>query len=262
VHVGVKEPVAHGLAQEVLDHGPTKLRQIETLGDQRAAIRQRRAIDPFEREHVLAGQVPIHDRHAEVGIILGVVCHLGHGGGFQPQVHLDGDGPGERVDHFGEPQPARLGGEFLSQPRRKEERVEIDLETPFDPRAQHLDGDGLAAVGHDRAMHLRDRRRGNRRSERREQLADRLADVAFDHAFRLGLRKWRHLVLQVLKIECQCGADHVGPCRQKLSELHIARAERAERARQTVGARRTRALEQTGDAQRALRRQRQQYGID
>ena len=46
------------------------------------------------------------------------------------------------------------------------ERVEIDLETPFDPRAQHLDGDGFAAIGHDRTMHLCDRCRGNRRSER------------------------------------------------------------------------------------------------
>ena len=78
--------------------------------------------------------------HAEIRIVLRVVANLGDGGGFEPQVHLDGDRTRERIDDLDEPQPARLGRMALGVARREIHRVEIGLEAPLDAGAQHLDG--------------------------------------------------------------------------------------------------------------------------
>ncbi len=91
MHVGVEEAVAQRVAQEGLDHRARQMLEIEALGFERGAVVQRRAVDPFQRQHVLGGAVPVHRRHAEVGIGLGVLRHLRQRGGFEPQVHLDRD---------------------------------------------------------------------------------------------------------------------------------------------------------------------------
>ena len=76
MHVGVKEAVAQRMAQEGLDQRAGELRQVETLGREAGAVRQRRRVDPFERQHFLAGAVPVDRRHAKTGILLGVLGHL------------------------------------------------------------------------------------------------------------------------------------------------------------------------------------------
>ena len=63
--------------------------------------------------------------HAEIRIVLHVVAHLGDGGGFEPQVHLDRDRTRERVDHLDHAQPPRLGRMALGVARREIERVEV-----------------------------------------------------------------------------------------------------------------------------------------
>ncbi len=51
------------------------------------------------------------------------------------------------VDHFDQPQPARLGGKRFRMMRREGEGVEIGLEAPFDAGPQHLDRDRTLAEG-------------------------------------------------------------------------------------------------------------------
>ena len=177
MHVGVKEAVAQRMAQEGLDHRAREALEIEALGFEQRAVGERRRVDPFEREHVARGAVPVHRRHAEVGIVAGVLRHLRERRRLEPQIHLDRDRAPQRLDHLDQPQPPRLRRHALGVARDKGERVEIDLEASLDLRPQHLHRDGAeATVGDDLgAVHLRDRSGGDRRAERREQVGQRLA---------------------------------------------------------------------------------------
>ena len=93
--------------------------KVEALGGEPRAVGQRRAVDPFEREHVARGAVPVDRRHAEIRIVLGVLRHLGKRGGFEPQIHLDRDRAAQRLDHLDQPQPPRLGRQCLGVARRR-----------------------------------------------------------------------------------------------------------------------------------------------
>src|SRR5262249_41851297 len=68
MHVGVKEAVAQRVAQESLNKRTCQLRQVKALGLQLRPVRQRGRIDPLQRQHFLAGVVPVDFRDAKVGI--------------------------------------------------------------------------------------------------------------------------------------------------------------------------------------------------
>ena len=176
MHVGVKEAVAQRVAEKGLDHGARELRQIEAFGDQPRAVRQRRGVDPFQRQDVLGGAVPVHRRDAEIRIVLGVLGHFRKRRRFQAEIHLDRDRAAQGVDHFDQPQPPRLGGKLFGAARHIHEGAQIAMETRLDAGPQHLDGDGLGAVRRRDlgAMHLRDRGGGDRGSEGGKNRTDRV----------------------------------------------------------------------------------------
>ena len=62
MHVGVEEAVAQRVAQEGLDHRAAERLEVEALGFEPGAVGERRRLDPFEREHVARGAVPVHRR--------------------------------------------------------------------------------------------------------------------------------------------------------------------------------------------------------
>ena len=117
MHVGMKEAVAQRVAQEGLDQRARELRQIEALGDEPGAVRQRRGVDPFQRQYVFGGAVPIHRRHAKIRIVFGVLGHFRERRRFQAEIHLDRDRAAQGVDHFDQPQPPRLGGKLFGAAR-------------------------------------------------------------------------------------------------------------------------------------------------
>ena len=117
MHVGMKEAVAQRVAQEGLDQRARKLRQIEALGDKPRAVRQRRGIDPFQRQDLFGSAVPIHRRHTKIRIVFGVLGHFRERRRFQAEIHLDRDRAAQGVDHFDEPQPPRLGGKLFGATR-------------------------------------------------------------------------------------------------------------------------------------------------
>ena len=98
MHVGVEEAIAQRVAQEGLHQRAPERRQIEPARFQRGAIGERRAVDPFEREHAARGALPVDRRHAEIRIVLGVLGDLRDCRGLEPQVHLDGHRARQRVD--------------------------------------------------------------------------------------------------------------------------------------------------------------------
>ena len=164
----------------------------------------------------------------------GVLRHLGHRGRFQPQIHLHRDRARHRVDDFDQPQPARFRRMRFGVVRDKEEIGEVAAETRGDVGPQHLDRDRFAhAVALDlAAMHLRDRGGGDRRPEARKGLRHRAFQRCRDHGLGFALRERRQPVLQAFQVARHRDADHVGPGREKLSELEVGRPEPRQRARQ------------------------------
>ena len=158
MHVGVKKTVAQRMAQESLDHGASEMLEIEVLGLEPRTIRERRGLDPFEREDVARGALPVHLRDPEIRVVAGILRHLREGGGFEPQIHLERDRAPQGVDHFNEAQPTRFGGHPLRIAGGKREGVEIGRKSPLDARPQHLHRHGAASelAVHFGAMHLRD----------------------------------------------------------------------------------------------------------
>ena len=199
MHVGVEEAVAHGVAKEGLHQTRPERLHIVTCGGEPVAIRDRDAVDPFERQHPSRASRPIDPRHAEAFVVLRVLGHLGDGGGLHAEIHLDGDGLGQRVDHGNRPQPARGRMEALDHARGEEIAVEVPLEALLDAGPQHLDGDRLQlAVGPAqlRLVHLGDRGGGDRRPELGVELVDRRAERLLDRrpasaCEKGGRRSWR-----------------------------------------------------------------------
>ena len=145
----------------------------------------------------------------------------------------------------------------------KKKCVEIDLEAPLDAGPQHLDGDRSPLRGHASARctcAIEAAATGGPNEENSSR--HRLADLHLDHALRLRLRERRHLVLQVFEIARERSADDVRTRREELAELDVGRAERGQRGRQAMPARRSGRSIRRAIAQRAARRQRQQRGID
>ncbi len=131
------------------------------------------------------------------------------------------------------PQPPRFGRQAFGLARGEGEGVEIGARSAARCRGRStLTATVLAAIG------SRDLRRDAPARSRRPRPAartttigrrQRLAERVGDHALGLGLRERRHLVLQRFEIARQRDADHVGPRRQELSELHIGRPEPRQR---------------------------------
>ena len=225
---------------------------------------ERDAVDPLHRQHVVGGAVPVHRWHAEIRIVARILRHLGHRGGFQPQIHLHRDRARHRVDDFDQPQPARFRRMRFGVMRDKEEIGEVAAETRGDIGAQHFYGDGFAhAVALGLAtMHLRDRSRGNRRPEVRKRLRHRAFQRGGNDGLGLILRKRRQPVLQGFEIARHCDTDHVGPGGQELSELEIGRAEPCQRARQPRTGFGAGPLDDPRQFERELSRRRHQARID
>ena len=88
MHVGMEEAVAQRVAQETLDHLAAEIGQIDLRCVEARVIVQRDAVDPFHRQHVVGGAVPVDRGHAKVRIVAGVLRHLRQRGRFQPQIHF------------------------------------------------------------------------------------------------------------------------------------------------------------------------------
>ena len=205
MHVGMKKAVAQRMAQEGLNHRAREALEIQPTGFKQSAVGQWRRVDPFEREHIARGAVPIHRGDAEVGIVAGVLRHLRERRRLETQVHLERDRPTQRLDHLDESQSPRLRRHALGVARDKRECVEINLEASLHLRPQYLHRDGAdTTVGDDFSpVHLGDRSGCDRRAERREQVGQWPTQRGCDGAFGVGLREWRHLVLQRLEVARQ-----------------------------------------------------------
>ena len=131
-------------------------------------VGQGHALDPFERQHVLGGAVPIDFRRVEIVVIGDIVAKLRGRRRLQPKIRLQLHRAGERVDDFDGAQPPPFRGKALGDSRDHDTyRARSRANRPFDAGPQHLHRDLalallVAGVGD---MHLRHRGRGDRLAE-------------------------------------------------------------------------------------------------
>src|SRR5712692_2044954 len=239
VQIGMEKPVADRLLEKRSDQHAGQPNRIVAGGEKGCTVRQRDAVDPFDREYAPRGAFPIDGGHAEIRIVLGVFGKLRKSRGFEPKIHLDRDRARERFDDGNEPQAPRLHRMALGAPGREKKGIEVALETVLDLGSQHLDRDGAyQAVGivDLGAMNLRDRSGGDRGPELFKQLRNRLAETLRDGGFRFRLQKWRHAVLQRFEIARDRDADDIGPRRQELAKLDVRGPEPGEGHGETHGA--------------------------
>ena len=169
MHVGVEEAVAQAWRRKVWITRAAERRQVEARGVERGAVGERHAVDPFHGQHVAGGAVPVDRRHAEIGIVLGVLRHLRERGRLEPQVHLDRDRAARAS------RPPRSGAAAAPRPTSARPCGAAKMKASRSARKRRstpgrstLTATGPRAVRRRDlgAMHLRDRGGGDRRAER------------------------------------------------------------------------------------------------
>ncbi len=198
VHVGMKEAVAHRVREERAQHHEPEFLEIVPRSGDAIAVGERNALDPVGRENALRSPRPVPRPARGSGHRPPHSRHLRHGGGLEPEIHLEFGRPREIFDDGDRLQPARGRMNPLDEAGCKEIAVEIALEPLLYSGAEdfHRHRAPLALpVEHDGLMHLRDRSRCNRRPELDEQLYERLADCSSmarraSSKLKGGMRSW------------------------------------------------------------------------
>ena len=238
MHVGVKEAVAQGMAQERLNERPPERRRIETQLGEAPRIAERRAVDPLHRQRFARRAIPVDLGRAKAGIVREVLGKLRGRRRFKPQVHLDTHAARQRLDNFDEAQPFQARLETFGAARGIEHVGKIAREASLDAGPQQLDRDLALAIGvaHAGAVDLRNRRGGHRLAEFDIERVDLGAEGRLHCADGSGAIGRRHAVLQLLQFAGDFGADVVGSRREELAEFDVRRPEPVDRRRQAVGA--------------------------
>ena len=236
VGVGVERPVAHRLLQDgpQQDHrgparrDPPRRPRLEhaavAVGGGGEHLSHRHAVDALQGEHGAARQLAVHPGRVVRDRVGGhLLVEVGGVHRLAAEVELVDDRAGEVVDqaaHIEAPQHR----EEVQHPGAQAQEAQVDADAVADPRLQHLD-DHLVAVGKHRAVHLRQRGRGQRFGpERRERLGNRPAQAALDLLHDLrgghGTQGVEELAELLGVLERQ---QVVAGCEQ-LPDLHVAAA--------------------------------------
>ncbi len=128
--------------------------------DQRVAVVELDAVEPFESQHAPGGPPPVDLRHVIAGLGDHVLPELGRGRRLALEVELARGPLAEMGDHQPRAKPLDLAAVAFDLRRRPFVRLDRLGELLLDARAEHLDRD-LAAFGGDRAMDLGDRGRAD-----------------------------------------------------------------------------------------------------
>ena len=193
------------------------------------------------REHVARGQVPFRTAaRGSSASSLRVLGEFGQRRRFEAQIHLDGNGTGERLDDLLWPQPPQRPASQRSNDARRERawpagRGRNLLRTPgrttltastSSPSAVAMRAWWTCAI---EAAATGSLKAENRLSIGRPSAASTMRD-------RASAREGRHAVLQLFKIARRDDADDVGARREELPELDIGRPKPRQRRGEARGA--------------------------
>ena len=155
----------------------------------RGVVVERRAVDPFQREHFARGAVPVDARHAKVGVLACVFSAISESAAAsrRKSISIATERASVATASTGRSRCASSEKSFRLA-RGEEEGVEIGLETALDAGPQDFDRHRLArAIVVDfGAMHLRDRGGGHGGTETGVDGGQRLVEGGGDDCFRFG----------------------------------------------------------------------------
>jgi hypothetical protein len=223
VRIGVEVAVAEDhlepdLGQQVCQ--PASLRHVQ---HGQVKIAQLRSLDPFQRQHALAGVRPVHLRDHD-GRVVGEAAaeHLGVAG-LDPVVQLAPDRALELVHELDRVHEFESLHAAADDPGNLLQQRDVGIDLARCVGALHLDRHGPARMQLGQ-MHLADRRGCHRhRVEPREQPVDVGLQLALDHLLHLGERKRRDRVLELAELHGDLLRDHVGAKGEQLAELDECR---------------------------------------
>ena len=138
MHVGVEEAVAHGVLQESAHDREAERPAVEAGGVDPRDVGDGDAVDPLHGQHATRRALPVDLGHAEVGVVLDVLGHLGDGGGLEPQVHFDLGGVAQVVDDGDRLQAPRGRVKAFDLARGEVVAVEVAAEALLDAGAKDL----------------------------------------------------------------------------------------------------------------------------
>ena len=178
--IGVEEAIDHGLAQESAHQDRRQRLQIVPRFDQRPAVGELDAVDPFERHHSAGGPAPVDLRHEEAALGHQILAQLGGRGRFLAQVELAVGPLPEGGDDEARAKPRRLASHRFDLSCRPFIGFDGGGEILLDPGPQNLDRD-QPAFGGDGAVDLGNRSGTDRVGiDLRKDLFNRLAEALFD----------------------------------------------------------------------------------
>ncbi len=156
MEIGVEESVDDRLAQESPDEDCGERLAIVAGGDQRLAVVELDAVEPFERKDPAGRAAPVDLRNVIAGLGDHVLAKLGRGGRLALQVELARGPLLELGDDETRAQALQLAAEAFDMGSGPFVGFDRPGDFLFDAGAKDLDGDHLA-VGRDRLVHLGDR---------------------------------------------------------------------------------------------------------
>ena len=266
MHVGVEEAVAQRMAQEGLDHRAAERLQVEALGLERGAVVERHAVDPFQRQHVARGAVPVDRRHAEIRIVLGVLRHLGERGGLEPQVHLDRDraAPASRPPRSGAAaalRPTSCSAVRAAKVKASRSALEAAARCPAAAPSRRPAARAVGVTTSARCTCAIEAAATGGPNDG-EDVAQRLAEARLRPRAPPRPAGTAASGPAGFEIARERDADHVRPRRQELAELDIGGAEPGQRGGEPVGGACWSAARSAARARARARRQRQRRRID
>ena len=161
MQIGMEETVPKDLVEEGCRCVVQQVGDRMPGRDQPVAVIDPNAGNALGRQHRAPGAPPIDLRHAKGRVAGEISRQFRCRGGLEPQIHFELHRLGEGHHHLDRLQPAQRRRRALDQLREPQKQFEVAREGAGDAGSQYLDRD-RAAVGRDREMNLRDRRRGGR----------------------------------------------------------------------------------------------------
>ena len=161
VHIGVEKTVFKHLGEENFHTIAGQFFQIDALRLQSGDVGNRRAVHPFDGEHIAAAIIEIHfghNQHIAAGKLAAELAGIGR---FFHQIELVVQIFVEFGHHFARLQALAIGKQALDPARAKAHQRQILLDNRQNIGAQHLHRHRFAAV-QSGTVHLRHRSAGHR----------------------------------------------------------------------------------------------------
>ncbi|CWP22091.1 Uncharacterised protein [Neisseria meningitidis] len=237
VHIRVEKAVAEDLREKDFHAVIGEFVQIDAVCFEFGDVGNRRAVHPFDCQHVAGAVVVKHLGHNQHIAVLEIAPELSGIGGFAHQIQLVVQVFVELRHHFERLQTLAVGKQTLHPNRAETHQRQILFDKGQKVGAQNFDSHSFARMQAG-FVYLGDGRAGDGLGFKfRIQLFDGLTQRFFDLFTRKPRVKRRHFVLQLCQFDGVIVRNQIRACGQNLPELDENRPQAFQGKAQTDGRR-------------------------